>query len=201
MLAWLRGAWRRLLLSALLLGFAWVAGRQALGNYLALAPRAYLADAQLPGAKPAAADLGTAIAQLQRAGAVDPSDPDVAAGLGQARLLLAAQAAGAQRLGLIDAALADYRRATTLRPNSPYLWAALMSALYARSRLQPLDHAQTAELAQALRRAVRLGPWEPDVLLEVVNVGPAVYAALDARARAALQLAAQHALALQLQDG
>ena len=201
MLAWLRGAWRRLLLSALLLGFVWVAGRQALGNYLALAPRAYLADAQLPGAKPAAADLDTAIAQLQRAGAVDPSDPDVAAGLGQARLLLAAQAAGAQRLGLIDAALADYRRATTLRPNSPYLWAALMSALYARSRLQPLDHAQTAELAQALRRAVRLGPWEPDVLLEVVNVGPAVYAGLDARARVALQLAAQHALALQLQDG
>jgi tetratricopeptide (TPR) repeat protein len=201
MFTWLRRAWRRLLLSALLLGFAWVAGRQALGNYLALAPRAYLADAQLPGAKPAAADLDTAIAQLRRAGAVDPSDPDVAAGLGQARLLLAAQAAGAQRLARVDAALADYRRATVLRPNSPYLWAALMSALYARSRLQPLDHAQAAELAQALRRAVRLGPWEPDVLLEVISVGPAVYAGLDARARVALQLAAQHALALQLQDG
>ncbi|OIQ89963.1 hypothetical protein GALL_281560 [mine drainage metagenome] len=201
MLSWLRGAWRRLLLSALLLGFAWIAGRQALGNYLALAPRAYLADAQLPGAKPAVPDLDTAIAQLQRAGAVDPTDPDVAAGLGQARLLLAAQAVGAQRLALLDAALADYRRATALRPNSPYLWAALMSALYTRGRLQPLDRAQAAELAQALRRAVRLGPWEPDVLLEVVSVGPAVYAKLDARSRAALQLAAQHALALQLQDG
>ena len=54
---------------------------------------------------------------------------------------------------------------------------------------------------QALRRAVQLGPWEPDVLLEVVSVGPAVYADLDPRARASLQLAAQHALALQLQDG
>ena len=197
----MRRAWLRLLLSVLLLGIAWLAGRQALGNYLALAPLAYLHDAQLPGAKPARADLDAALVQLRRAGAVVPSDPDVAAGLGQARLLLAAHAAGAQRLALVDAALADYRRATVLRPNSPYLWSALMSALYARGRLQPLDHAQTAELAQALRRAVRLGPWEPDVLLEVVNVGPAVYAGLDARARAALQLAAQHALALQLQDG
>ena len=200
MVAWLRGAWRRLLLSALLLGFAWIAGRQALGNYLALAPRAYLADAQLPGAKPAVADLDTAVAQLQRAAAVDPSDPDVAAGLGQARLLLAAQASGPARLVLVDAALRDYRRATVLRPNSPYLWAALMSAWYARSRLQPLDHAQAGELAQALRRAVRLGPWEPDVLLEVVSVGPAVYAALDPGARAALQVAAQHAMSLQLQN-
>ncbi len=197
----MRGVWRRLLLSALLLGFVWFAGRQALGNYLALAPRAYLADAQLPGAKPARADLDAAVVQLQRAGAVDPGDPDIAAGLGQARLLLAAQVAGAPRLALLDAALRDYRRATALRPNSPYLWAALMSTLYARGKLQPLSRAQGAELAQALRRAVRLGPWEPDVLLEVISVGPAAYAALDARARAALQLAAQHALTLQLQDG
>jgi tetratricopeptide (TPR) repeat protein len=200
MVRWVRRNGRRLLLSALLLGFAWIAGRQALGNYLALAPRAYLADAQLPGAKPAVADLDTAVAQLQRAAAVDPSDPDVAAGLGQARLLLAAQASGPGRLALVDVALRDYRRATALRPNSPYLWAALMSAWYARSRLQPLDRAQAGALAQALRRAVRLGPWEPDVLLEVVSVGPTVYAALDPGARAALQIAAQHAMSLQLQN-
>ena len=197
----MRRVWLRLLLSVLLLGLARLAGRQALGNYLALAPLAYLHDAQLPGAKPVRADLDVAVAQLRRAGAVDPGDPDIAAGLGQTRLLLAAQTTGAPRLALLDAALRDYRRATALRPNSPYLWAALMSTLYARARLQPLSPSQGAELAQALRRAVRLGPWEPDVLLEVVSVGPAVYAVLDASARAALQLAAQHALALQLQDG
>lgn len=191
-------AWRRLLASAVLVGFAWIAGRQALGGFLALAPSAYLADAQLPTARPRRADLEQAIAELRLAGAVDPRNPQVQAGLGQATLLLARQAAGARRLRLVDAALAHYRSALALRPDSPYLWAALMTALDLRGALQPLAAAQRAELSQAMSRAVRLGPWEPDVLQQVVDVGPRRFAALTPAARHALEQAAQHTVALQL---
>ena len=196
----MRLAWRRVLASAVLLGFAWVAGRQALGSFLALAPSAYLARAQLPGAHPARADLLRAMAQFRRAGAIDPRNPQVPAGMGQASLLLARQATGAQRLRRIDAALADYRAALALRPDSPYLWAAVMSTLDAREAVQPLGAAGLAELSHALRLAVRLGPWEPDVLQQVVDVGPRRYAALSPAARRALEQAAQHSVALQLRD-
>ncbi len=193
-----RGVALRLAATETLLGFVWIAGRQALGNYLALAPRAYLARAQEPSAHPARADLEQAIAELRRAGAVDPRNPQVPAGIGQATLLLALQSDGAQRLRLLDAALGDYHSALALRPNSPYLWAALMSTLGARAAVQPLGAAELAEFSLAMSRAVRLGPWEPDVLQQVIEIGPRSYAGLTPDARRALEVAAQHTVALQL---
>ncbi|MDA0225754.1 MAG: hypothetical protein O2975_06525 [Proteobacteria bacterium] len=79
----------------------------------------------------------------------------------------------AQALAAAQAARRDYRRALERRPTSPFLWANLaLAKLY----LDEIDD----EMADALRRANLLGPWEPAVQQATVFVGLAAWHKLDA---------------------
>ena len=69
----------------------------------------------------------------------------------------------AMREGLRQS-LAQYREAAAMRPGSPYVWANIAML---KARLNDMDF----EFYGALERAGRLGPWEPQVQIAMVDVG------------------------------
>jgi hypothetical protein len=64
--------------------------------------------------------------------------------------------------------LAQYREAAAMRPGSPYVWSGI--ALL-KLRLGDLDF----EFYNALERAGRLGPWEPQVQIAMIDAGLAAW--------------------------
>ena len=190
-----RVLWPRIAASLVLLLFAAWAGRQALGNFLQLAPADYI-DRVLAGRAPALpAQLALARAQLERACRIDPGNPYAWEYLAQTALLVARQPHADVTAALRDAEN-DYRRALVLRPNSGYLQAGDMTSLYLLSRETALTAPQARRMHDAMIAAVRMAPWEKQVLSQVMDVAIGERASLDAGQRAALQIAAQHLILL-----
>jgi len=127
---------------------------------------------------PSAAEWARARESLREARALDPAHPAYAEEIGNL------YGTRALRLAPGDSLAADYARqalpyhrdAARLRPSASYSWAniALMKA-----RLPEAD----AEFETALRNAVRLGPWEPEVQLAVADAGLSLWDRLSPAAR------------------
>ncbi len=104
-------------------------------------------------------------ASLRRWQALDPNDPAVAEWLGGYYTITARNAPTAEAVAVEwRAAHEQYSKAVVLRPTSPYAWA---NRAWARYHLGLLD----AEFYAALENAIRLGPWEREVQLVVVDLG------------------------------
>ena len=185
----------RLAASLILLLFAAWAGRQALGDFLQLAP-ANTIDRILASTQPLRApELTQARAELVRAASVDPRNPYAWEYLAQSSLL-AARLPQANVSSVLLEAADEYHRAIGLRPNSGYLQAGEMTALYLLSRRQPLTEPQARRLRVAMIAAVRMAPWERQVLSQVLDVALGEGSNLNPGQRAALQVAAQHLMLL-----
>lgn len=128
-------------------------------------------QAALP-ARLARADHATAVRETQQLGAslrrwqaLDPNDPAVAEWLGGVYTITARGAPTAEAAAVEwKAAHEQYSMAVVLRPTSPYAWA---NRAWARYHLGLLD----AQFYAALENAIRLGPWEREVQLVVVDLG------------------------------
>jgi hypothetical protein len=132
------------------------AGTRAAGTHAKSAPR--------PEA------LAAALASLGEALALEPSNPNFvepSARLHELRALGLPRGGREARDGLRQA-LAQYREAAAMRPGSPYVWASIAML---NLRLRDLDF----EFYSALEHAGRLGPWEPQVQLAMIDVGLAAW--------------------------
>lgn len=78
------------------------------------------------------------------------------------------------------AGLAEIHSALRLRPISPYSWTILLSL---KRELGEFD----AEFRFALHRAVELGPWEPDLLVSLADIGLSAWSSLPAEEQAMIQ--------------
>jgi hypothetical protein len=115
-------------------------------------------------------ELSVALASVRQALVFEPSNPlfvEQSARLQELRALgLPARDPGI-REGLRNS-LAQYREAAAMRPGSPYVWA---SIALLKVRLNDVDF----EFYGALERAGRLGPWEPQVQIAMIDVGLAIW--------------------------
>jgi hypothetical protein len=114
--------------------------------------------------------LSPALASMREALALEPSNPhfvEQSARLHELRALGMQRDDPAMRDGLRQS-LEEYREAAAMRPGSPYVWA---SIAVLKLRLKDMDF----EFYNALERAGRLGPWEPQVQIAMVDVGLATW--------------------------
>ncbi len=115
--------------------------------------------------------LSTALASLREALLFEPSNPhfiEQSARLQELRALGLPPRDPASREGLRQS-LAQYREAAAMRPGSPYVWASIAML---KVRLNDMDF----EFYGALERAGRLGPWEPQVQIAMIDIGLATWA-------------------------
>ena len=115
--------------------------------------------------------LSTALASVREALSLEPSNPhfvEQSARLRELRALGLRPRDAALREGLRQS-LAQYREAAAMRPGSPYVWASIAML---KVRLNDMDF----EFYGALERAGRLGPWEPQVQIAMIDVGLATWA-------------------------
>lgn len=114
--------------------------------------------------------IGPALASLREARVYEPSNPHYVEQVARLRELEALRLGArdpARREGLRQS-LAQYREAAAMRPGSPYVWANIAML---KARLNDMDF----EFYGALERAGRLGPWEPQVQLAMVDTGMATW--------------------------
>ena len=117
---------------------------------------------------PRSETIAPALASLREARMFEPSNPHYVEQVARLRELQALRLEPrdpARREGLRQS-LAQYREAAALRPGSPYVWASIAML---KVRLNDMDF----EFYGALERAGRLGPWEPQVQLAMIDVGMA----------------------------
>ena len=112
--------------------------------------------------------IGPALASLREARLLEPSNPHYVEQVARLRELQALPLGPrdpARREGLLQS-LAQYREAAAMRPGSPYVWASIAML---KVRLNDMDF----EFYGALERAGRLGPWEPQVQIAMIDIGMA----------------------------
>ena len=83
----------------------------------------------------------------------------------------------AEKKSQLQIGLSEIRTAISLRPVSPYSWTIL---LLIKRDLGEYD----AEFRHALRRSVELGPWEPELLMWLTDVGLSAWTAMPAEEQA-----------------
>ena len=164
--------------------------RAGVADFLRLQPCTYLDHVQRAGARPDPAILGAARDRLELARTVDPGNPVIHEYLAIVYFHRAHLVAGdpALRRGYLESARTYYEAALALRPHSGYLWAGIMAVHAALLQAQPsggvagaaehVDEDGLGHLGVALRHALRLAPWEPQVLKAVATTGRLHYAAL-----------------------
>ena len=115
--------------------------------------------------------LASALASLREALLLEPSNPhfvEQSARLQEQRAL-GLQARDPALREALRQSLAQYREAAAMRPGSPYVWASIAML---QARLNDMNF----EFYGALERAGRLGPWEPQVQIAMIDVGLATWA-------------------------
>jgi hypothetical protein len=127
-----------------------------------------------PETEPAPQSLDRVRAELEGAARVLPGNGAIEELLG----ILAERRRGAPEY--LDEALVHFTRAVTLRPTSPYAWAAIVRAKYAKGDTGPAFEA-------AVRRAAQLGPAEPEVQDTVADYGLAVWDEVAPETRRAVE--------------
>lgn len=167
--------------------------RVGVADYLRLEPCAYL-NAVINGqVRLDPVELDKSRVRLQLAQSWDGSNPEIVEYLGQTNVMLAQLSAFIPELqaSYLRKAIADFELAIQLRPNSSYLWAGRMTAgsmlldACARTGGDPaLLRVELPKIVHAMHRAAVLGPWEPQVLTQIVRVGRVRYEQLSPQARA-----------------
>ncbi len=178
--------------------------RIGLADFMRLEPATYLDSVRAANALPSHARLMEARERLLAAGTLDPDNPVIPEYLGQIafyRAMLAPSDAQLQQKYFSDA-LVNYEAALTLRPNSGYLWASLMLTRQALLGLSQRTSAATGRgldgVADAMRHAAQLAPWEPGIVEQIIWVGTMHYAELSAPDRAIVDGASARARKLGL---
>jgi hypothetical protein len=181
-------------------------GRVGIADFMRLAPTAYVDSVMKGEVRPLPMDLVNAREQLLRAGSWDESNPLIPEYLGQVAFMHAQLLAFSPALQAIflREAVEDFQVAIRLRPNSSVLWADRMTAgswlLQINEKLGRDNYKQTelAVIQTAIRRAAVLGPWEPQILKQLVKVGTLRYAELSPDVRLVVDGAKLRARQLQL---
>lgn len=115
---------------------------------------------------PGSAEIEAVQQQLEFARDLSISDPEHHESIARLRLVRAAAPgiSDGEKSQQLQAGLDEIRTAIALRPVSPYSWTIL---LMLKRDLGEFD----SEFLHALHRAVELGPWEPDLLVSLADVG------------------------------
>ena len=159
-----------LLAAALLVAGMYAAAVRGLADAHYTHARLALEEGVRTKGAPRAEMLSLALASVREALAFEPSNPhfvEQSARLHELRALGLNRRDPAMREGLRQS-LAQYREAAAMRPGSPYVWASIAML---KPRLNEID----AEFYSALERAGRLGPWEAQVQIALVDVGLATW--------------------------
>jgi len=154
--------------------------------------RLTLMEGSAPNGSVRAESLAAAIASLRQALVLEPSNPlyvEQTARLQELRALQMRRGDPAANETL-QLSLAQYRDAVLMRPGSPYVWASIAML---KARLDLLDF----EFYRALERAGRLGPWEPQVQIAMIDVGLATWPVLARTGRDAVLGALERGLLRQ----
>lgn len=160
---------------------AYTAGRWGLADLNAVEPRSAIRQWAAGKAMPVPGDVEAVRIALERVLRLEPDDPGVKEELGFVHGWAAAQAfAGGDGAQHAAAALRYLHTAVRERPVSSYAWAALAAAKW---RMRITD----AQFEHALREASRLGPWEPQVQLALVDTGLQAWPVLPATTRQVVQ--------------
>ena len=159
-----------LLAAALLVAGIHSAALRGLADAHYTSARLTLAEGTAPNGALRAESLSAAIASLRQAMVLEPSNPlyvEQSARLEELRALQMRRGDPAANDAL-QLSLARYHDAVLMRPGSPYVWASIAML---KARLDLLDF----EFYRALDRAARLGPWEPQVQIAMIDVGLATW--------------------------
>jgi hypothetical protein len=157
--------------AAILIAGMYVAAVRGLADAHYTKARLTLAEGTPANASPRPEVLASAQDSMRQALELEPSNPhfvEQSARLQELRALGLQQRDPALREELRQS-LAQYRNAAAMRPGSPYVWASIAML---KARLNDMDF----EFYGALERAGRLGPWEPQVQVAMVDVGLATWA-------------------------
>lgn len=181
--------------------------RVGIADFLVLSPRAYVDSIQSGRVRLDPAELFRAKEKLENARSWDAANPVVHEYLGQIaymRASLFSSSPTLQEFFLRDA-IVNFDRATAVRPNSAILWADRMTIgsryIEVSAVLGSGDKIAKVELpiiVAALRRAALLGPWEPSVLRQLVQVGKLRYSELSPSERVVVDGAVGRAKQLNL---
>ena len=159
-----------LLAAALLVAGMHAAAVRGLADAHYTNARLVLAEGAPAKGAPRPEALASALASVREALALEPSNPhfvEHSARLQELRALGLQRGDPAMRDGL-RRSLAQYREAAAMRPGSPYVWASIAML---KVRLNDMDF----EFYSALEHAGRLGPWEPQVQIAMIDVGLATW--------------------------
>jgi hypothetical protein len=115
---------------------------------------------------PTPEEIRTVQQQLEFARDLAINDPEQHENIARLSLVRAAVKgiSEAERTGHLQDGLAEIRTAIALRPVSPYSWAILAMIKRDLGEFDP-------EFLHALHRSVELGPWEPELLVSLADVG------------------------------
>lgn len=167
-----------------LLAVAYWAGQRGLADVFAREPR-YEMDRWASGRlKPDQAQLDAIQAELHKAQALDPGNPNLLEDLGRfysARVERGLAHDPAVR-EMRQQSLAYFRKSVALRPTSghAYINVALM-----KFRLGEIDQ----EFSESLQQALRRSPWDPKIQLIAIELGLAAWQALSDTTRQATRSA------------
>ena len=159
-----------LLAAALLVAGMYTAALRGLADAHYTSARLTLSAGTPAGGAPRTDVLAPALASMRQALLLEPSNPhfvEQSARLQELRALGRPPYDPAMLDGVWQA-LAQFREAAVMRPGSPYVWASIAML---KVRLKDMD----AEFFGALERAGRLGPWEPQVQIAMIDVGLATW--------------------------
>ena len=154
--------------------------------------RLALTEGTKPSLAPRPESVAVALASMREALSFEPDNPhfvEQAARLHELRALALPPRDPGIRDGLRQS-LAQYREAAAMRPGSPYVWASIAML---KVRLNDMDF----EFYGALERAGRLGPWEPQVQIAMIDVGMATWPLLARAGRIRVLEALERALSRQ----
>ena len=162
-----------LLAAALLVAGMYSAALCGLADAHYTSARLTLAEGTPARGAPHAEAVVSALASVRQALALEPSNPhfvEHSARLHELRALGRQPRDPAMRDDLRQS-LAQFHEAAVMRPGSPYVWASIAML---KVRLNDMD----VEFYGALERAGRLGPWEPQVQIAMIDIGLAAWARL-----------------------
>ena len=147
-----------------LLAVAYVASKWGLADLYAKQARSKIERWYNDSASPEFQEWSAVLESIALAHQWDPRNPDFAEDLGRVYSWGTASKHNPGTIAFQQQALAYFRLVTRQTPTSPYAWSKVGLA---KLRVGQID----SELFHAMKMAAMLGPWEPQVQAELVDVG------------------------------
>jgi hypothetical protein len=156
--------------------------RFGIAELYSLSANRTMQDWKLASQSPSVVEIESVASQLNTARFLSGSNPVHHENIARLNLIRAALADvnPDEKKSILRRGLAEIHTAISLRPVSPYSWTIL---LLIKRDLGEFD----AEFIHALHRAVELGPWEPELLTALADVGLSAWTAMPAAEQALIQ--------------